>query len=86
MSFNQKFNEMVRNMYKCKYLKLPGNHFTSCKRDENQGDDVYRCGVWRDKLGLYPCRCNDCKYYSPSNIIMPDRPILSYYRILDLAY
>ena len=81
MSFIQKFNEIVRKMYKCKYLKLPGNHFTSNNSDENLGDDVYGCGVWRDKLGKYPCRCNDCRHYSPSNIIMPNIPISSYYRI-----
>ena len=68
-------------MYKCKYLKLPGSHFTSNKSDKNRGDDVYGCGVRRDKLGKYPCRCNNCRHYSPSNIIMPEIPISSYYRI-----
>ena len=68
-------------MYKCKYLKLPGNHFTLNKSDNNRGDAVYGCGVWRDKLGIYPYRCNDCRHYSPSNIIMPEIPLLFYYRI-----
>ena len=68
-------------MYKCKYLKLPGNHFTSNQNDKNRGDGVYGCGVRRDKLGIYPYRCNDCRHYSPSNIIMPEIPLLSYYRI-----
>lgn len=81
MLFNQKFNEMVRKMYKCKYLKLPGNHFASNKSDENLVDGVYECGVRRDKLGIYPHRCNDCRHYSPSNVIMPEIQISSYYRI-----
>jgi len=71
---------MVLNMYKCKYLKLPGNHF-KCNNDKNQGDGVYECGVLRGKLGVYPHRCNGCKQYSPSNIIMPEIPISSYCRI-----
>ncbi len=35
---------MVRNMYKCKYLKLPGNHFKS-NDGKNRGDGIYGCGV-----------------------------------------
>jgi len=60
-------------MYKCKYLKFTGKYFTSTVKNESSDEGVYECGIWRDKLGTSANRCNDCKYYSPSNIIMPEK-------------
>ena len=67
-------------MYKCKYLELPGNYF-KVNNDKNQSDGIYKCGALRAELGIYPHRCNDCRHYSPSNIIMPEISISSYHRI-----
>lgn len=67
-------------MYKCKYLELPGNYF-KVNNDKNQSDGIYKCGALRAELGIYPYRCDNCRQYSPSNIIMPEISISSYHRI-----
>lgn len=67
-------------MYKCKYLDLPGNYF-KVNNDKNQSDGIYRCGALRAELGIYPYRCDNCRQYSPSNIIMPEISISSHYLI-----
>lgn len=67
-------------MYKCKYLELPGNYF-KVNNDKNQSDGIYRCGALRAELGIYPYRCDNCRQYSPSNIIMPEISISSHCRI-----
>lgn len=67
-------------MYKCKYLELPSNYF-KVNNDKNQSDGIYKCGALRAELGIYPYRCDNCRQYSPSNIIMPEISISSYHRI-----
>jgi len=58
-------------MYKCKYLKLPGNYFTS-NYYKNGVAGIFECGLWHHELGTSPHRCKDCRYFSPSDIIMPE--------------
>ena len=67
-------------MYKCKYLELPGNYF-KVNSDKNQSNGIYKCGALRAELGIYPYRCDNCKQYSPSNLIMPKISKSSNHRI-----
>ena len=46
-------------MYKCKYLKLPGNHF-KLNDDKNRDDGVYGCEVRHDpSLNIFHLKRRD---------------------------